>query len=784
MEIMSKNNTPKDDVSSWEDTIQDVDSSWEDSIEDVPENQSFLGAVGSGIKDTTQSAIEAIPGLVDEGLGIQDARIRGGLQGISWGTSDEIIGGAGAIPETIRQRLAQYIPGSPENVDKQLRERGFTGDIQQSSILENYRQIRDAQREANKEAEENYPINYTGSEIVAGLAPAVLSGGAAAISKAPSAINFLKSIGQTAKAGAKYGALEGVGRSEADLTKGEVSEFLDDVTASTGSGAVLGGGLKVVGKGLSKGGEVLGRMGKSITDNAPEQVEMMKKLYEKAKTTGQRVLGGKAGLRHKAEAEKLIRDIGKYADDLKDVANKDIGEVLKTQSKFTEELSKLEDFYNKYQKNALTEDAKKYVTFLGDQIDSIKAKSLKSGYDPSVLKLPTEEAAMRKLSSSRQKELLESQLVTPEDKALKKLADKAALTKSDPESLASMAEIKQMPGLPDVPSRTVFQAADLSKEAGIDKNLKVVAQQLVDEKQIGPIEKSKMGMDEFLSYRRGVQTPKTMQIRPQDIYDPNKQYSAQELINIKRELKSQADKYGLNKDFFDDLKGFEEDVIKKLSPEQSQLYKSAMQKQQTAGALTEAFGEGGLNLSRGVQGASAVKAGEDVQKYSDALSKFAGVGTKSLQTEIPSRIALDNLRKIDPSKAEEISKRLESTGFDLYANTEASKLGISPASLRWWTASMAQLSEGAGLIAGSKSAKSAGATINALQTAPTEMLNHFANNTNNPKIANFLRNLAKESPTTRAAVLFQASQNPGMKEGIYDAIGYTSSSNNEDITQD
>ena len=75
---------------------------------------------------------------------------RSAAQGVSLGFADEIGAGLLTLPEKARRKLFEYIPGTPEVTDKELREKGFTGAVDAQSIGDIYRELRDASREADK----------------------------------------------------------------------------------------------------------------------------------------------------------------------------------------------------------------------------------------------------------------------------------------------------------------------------------------------------------------------------------------------------------------------------------------------------------------------------------------------------------------------------------------------------------------------------------------------------------------------------------------------------------
>lgn len=143
-----------------------------------------------------------------------ESAIRGGAQGLSFGFADEATA-----------RLESILKGVP------------------------YEQSLQESRQAYKQAQEANPVTYTGSEIVGGIAPALIPTGATQATAAAS-------LGRLALIGAGTGALSGLGYSEGE-TAGEIAR-------DVGIGGALGGALPVVGRGIAKATQSL----KPIADEA------------------------------------------------------------------------------------------------------------------------------------------------------------------------------------------------------------------------------------------------------------------------------------------------------------------------------------------------------------------------------------------------------------------------------------------------------------------------------------------------------------------------------------
>ncbi|MFM6994503.1 MAG: hypothetical protein ACKOWO_05225, partial [Sediminibacterium sp.] len=104
-----------------------------------------------------------------EKVGVVEAATRGGVQGLTMGTGEEIGSGILSLLDAARRKLG--IETEDEKVNRQLQEQGFKGDIptiEQKDILTQYRQFRDTSRAADVKAKEDQLEAYTGGEIAGG----------------------------------------------------------------------------------------------------------------------------------------------------------------------------------------------------------------------------------------------------------------------------------------------------------------------------------------------------------------------------------------------------------------------------------------------------------------------------------------------------------------------------------------------------------------------------------------------------------------------------------------
>lgn len=169
------------------------------------------------------------PGMVESGL-------RGLEQGATLGFGDEI---NSALSTLLNKATGQATPGL--------------------GILDEYRKQLEESRGAFKAAEEAHPYISGAANLAGGIAPALLTGGGSLAEQG---------LVGAAKMGAKYGALGGLGTSEADLTKGDVGGALKDAATGGVMGGVLGGALHVgaekFGDTLKNAGMAIGGAGKSL----------------------------------------------------------------------------------------------------------------------------------------------------------------------------------------------------------------------------------------------------------------------------------------------------------------------------------------------------------------------------------------------------------------------------------------------------------------------------------------------------------------------------------------
>jgi hypothetical protein len=148
-----------------------------------------------------------------------ESAIRGAAQGVSFGLSDELIGGGEALGSVL------------------------FGEDKLADLGDNYSKYRDESRAANRLAQEANPGTYLAGELAGGIAVPIP--GAAALRTG----STIAKVGKGALAGAGVGALEAAGRTEESLAS---AEGLKDVAGGALLGGAIGGVVPAIGAAGSK----------------------------------------------------------------------------------------------------------------------------------------------------------------------------------------------------------------------------------------------------------------------------------------------------------------------------------------------------------------------------------------------------------------------------------------------------------------------------------------------------------------------------------------------------
>src|SRR6478736_6201753 len=196
-----------------------------------------------------------------------DSALAGAKQGASFGLADE---GTGLVEsgldagQALLNKLGLASP-SPTQVNESLASQGVKGDVGPQSILEAYRAARDAERFADKSAQQANPLSYTACAVAGGLAtaPALPAGVLAPLGQTAKNAGLAAKIARGAVNAAPVSALVSAGMSEGDLTTGNPDQALKvgkDIALGTATGMGVGGTLPIVGAALKGTGNVAGKL--------------------------------------------------------------------------------------------------------------------------------------------------------------------------------------------------------------------------------------------------------------------------------------------------------------------------------------------------------------------------------------------------------------------------------------------------------------------------------------------------------------------------------------------
>lgn len=210
-----------------------------------------------------------------------ESALRGATQGASLGFQDELAGGISALG-----RIAGIKGLGGKLSEVGLADGGPTLDF--DKIGDEYNRSRDAERSANKQAEDSNPNTYLGTNVLGGVASTILAPGLAPAKGA----GLLANIGK----GALQGGLTSTGLSEAD----NALDLATDAGMGLGIGGLAGGVGYGIGKGLEKGVEKV----------SPAIEYIKNKIGGKLKTTAEGFAENATGATA-AQSEKFADDAGR-----------------------------------------------------------------------------------------------------------------------------------------------------------------------------------------------------------------------------------------------------------------------------------------------------------------------------------------------------------------------------------------------------------------------------------------------------------------------------------------
>ncbi len=209
-------------------------------------------------------------------------------QGATFGGADEMAGGVQGMLDD----AAMFIPGllpegvskTPNQVNEELLKQGFTGDLKDT-----YTSGRDDARKEYKQAQDQSNGEYMAGNIAGGALTAMTPMGIGSklmnpvgnvLKGAGTATNVLAKAGNVALNAAPVGAAYGLGASEADNLK----DLAIDTGEGAATGAVIGGGLNLLGQGVAGGA---GKAGEVIKTKLPSIHRAYEKGKEGIKTYGE-----------------------------------------------------------------------------------------------------------------------------------------------------------------------------------------------------------------------------------------------------------------------------------------------------------------------------------------------------------------------------------------------------------------------------------------------------------------------------------------------------------------
>lgn len=299
-------------------------------------------------RSRAQAVHQDAPVHVEE-PGMLEAAARGLEQGVTFGFGDEL----NALLESAKESAL---------------------DNPQSPFWDRYRQHRDESRAAFHAAEEAYPVTSFAGNVAGALAPALLTGGGAVAAKA--AAGGLKAAAtEGALLGAGYGALSGLGESQADLTKGDIGGAAKDVAVGGAVGSALGAGM---GAGIHQFGDTLvgaGVRAKDFLKGTGKYISQLEPVHEMTTAIGQGLKGRSLVGR---EAEKsLKRESGEIITDVEKLLSNEGFKSATTQQELLQKAGDMpmKDWYDSAM-SALDKVADKYdnSSEIAKQLDLVRSE--------------------------------------------------------------------------------------------------------------------------------------------------------------------------------------------------------------------------------------------------------------------------------------------------------------------------------------------------------------------------------------------------------------------------
>lgn len=239
------------------------------------------------VPEMDDSLFEDVPYSESEETSTIEAMARGAAQGLTFDFADELQAAIESMGKDVGSALGITEPvegEEPVTFDEQGRPI-----IPESSGKEYRKRLKEIREQYKKAAEES-PVAYYGSDIAAGIVPALFTGGASAATGIGKAVakgsskSLLKQGLKAGAIGAGMGAATGAGVSEAEVLDGDISGLAKDVAIGTGTGAVLGAATPALTKAGGMAASKTGGIVKEVLEAVPG-VEAVQKGY-KAGTKG------------------------------------------------------------------------------------------------------------------------------------------------------------------------------------------------------------------------------------------------------------------------------------------------------------------------------------------------------------------------------------------------------------------------------------------------------------------------------------------------------------------
>jgi len=762
--------------------IDVLDKYKEDEIEELPEPTSMLETVGrlglsgasSGLTEELGAGIRTIPSWITEQ--IRESSDTSKLDKIQ----EELITN---LTKNYHKALQS---GDQEKADKiQLmieKETALPFKADEAmGVGEIYRGYREGGREATKVAAKAHPKLAVASEIVGGILPAVFTGGASAVG-AVAKTGAKLAAKELAKSGGKWGAVEAFGRSEADLTKGEIGEMAKDVAIGTTTGAVTGVALPMAGKALigTKAGQKVKETFMKGSDLGGKTIKSIRKGWNdfwgdigiEATVAGKTTRGGTSvvDIHGRNVSQRVLQnDVKKLSHEIHNISKpeaiKEITEAVGIDKKLeiTDDVNSfIKDLDDKLSQLDLTSDEAKGISNIKAQLMYFKTKALKdAGQD---VELPTTSATYAKLLKEQQSINKQLDLRLADEDMVDSLVTKALRVKNGKKIDAN--EIKIIQETFDIETKN--GVIELLKDVGTIKGIKTQFNKKTGTFDEYPFE-LKTVLDrhrpeiikdgDWLGLKQGTKYTKPILTRPE--IDAKIEISAQELLNFRKSMRDLTyNESGFVKSIGADIDSKITKSLKDMvGPEGRKKFEHGMQIYQDIYNIEEILPE----ISKMQQ-----TAGKD--KMIDAAVELFQKGLSGMDSDAAQKLAIRGLKsriiRSVPSLGKKFVEKLQKDAQLLSIRDMAQKTGVYSA---MGTVQSMGIKGAAGIGRGMQAYDYTKHAMKTLMGLPSKGLSKLANKTNNPRLKTFLNELALvENANKKNALLFSAMQNPELRIHVQD----------------